>query len=93
MGRRKDRLLFCGLTSSAYISPLLMIISLLTNYWIYSSEKVITMTTVVSEITQAIGSSSIIRITPLEYTEANYGLWKMCKIRGNFQFCYFYERN
>jgi hypothetical protein len=73
MGRIKESFLFCGLTSSAFISPILMIISLTTNYWLFSREKVI--------IAQSV-PVSINGYLPLDFIEANYGLWKMCKITG-----------
>lgn len=41
MGKLKHRLLFAVLTSSAYISPILMILSLWTNYWLLSIERMI----------------------------------------------------
>ena len=40
MGRLKHKLLFYGLSLSAYFSPIVMIISMLTNYWLYSVEKI-----------------------------------------------------
>lgn len=40
MGELKNRLLFYGLSISAYISPMLMIISIMTNYWLFSTEKI-----------------------------------------------------
>jgi len=40
MGRLKHRLLFYGLSFSAYFSPIVMIISILTNYWLFSVERI-----------------------------------------------------
>ena len=40
MGRLKHRLLFYGLSFSAYLSPIVMIISILTNYWLFSVERI-----------------------------------------------------
>ena len=40
MGRLKHRLLFYGLSFSAYSSPIVMIISILTNYWLFSVERI-----------------------------------------------------
>ena len=39
MGKLKHRFLFTVLTCSAYASPLLMVVSLWTNYWLLSTEK------------------------------------------------------
>lgn len=39
MGRFKHRISFYAISSSAYISPLLMILSLVTSHWLSSTEK------------------------------------------------------
>jgi hypothetical protein len=84
MGKYRDRLLFGGLISSAYLSPILMIVSIATNYWIYSSEKAIPMmTTLSNEIDEILTTRSVTEIVPLDFIEANYGLWIMCKVTGN----------
>lgn len=44
MGQLKKKLLYIGLSASAYISPSLMILSLFTNYWLHSSETVVVPT-------------------------------------------------
>ena len=133
MGQIKNRLLFFGITCTAYISPLFMIISLSTNFWLFSTEKIqmpknmnrekaavttlqpTTVTTVSAALftavkplpnNYAVGANdlkkhskniSLLQIpkfelttkqsivyAPSEYTEANYGLWRMCKIIGCF---------
>ena len=40
MGRLKHTLLFYGLSISAYTSPIVMIVSMLTNYWLFSVERI-----------------------------------------------------
>jgi hypothetical protein len=44
MGQLRKKLLYIGLSASAYTSPLLMILSLFTNYWLHSSETVVVPT-------------------------------------------------
>ncbi len=41
MGKIKHRLLFIVLTTSAYVSPLLMVVALWTNYWLLSTERTV----------------------------------------------------
>ena len=40
MGRLKHTLLFYGLSISAYTSPIVLIVSMLTNYWLFSVERI-----------------------------------------------------
>lgn len=124
MGRLKHRLSFYAITTSAYISPLLMILSLATSHWLYSTEKLSQQyikasvaTTSASMVISAtsrktpifnsnshqnanssgigvvVGPTSTTRTKhsdaktttgpkPLDYIEAIYGLWEMCKIKG-----------
>jgi hypothetical protein len=134
MSRLRYRLLFYGLSLTAYLSPLLMIISLATNYWLFSSEKITgsqrfstfpnpqttTTTTIISSLfvtsesrsessfrtfyksnsthflTSIRTSTTTIPINyypPTDYIEANYGLWRMCRIAGLYlllSFSYFF---
>ena len=135
MGRLKHRLSFYGITLSAYISPLLMIMALATSHWLSSTEKLTqqmlmraTVTTtpppgaqtstvarkqpifnsntnqlsssggsgafsissgaITSTVRSAKHGESHTKSTsphakPLEFIEATYGLWEMCKIKGS----------
>ena len=118
MGRLKHRLLFYGLSFSAYLSPIVMIISILTNYWLFSVERITghgqsdTVTTSTLKSTTNLPSNLMINSTKpislptsrfiqsnstsqitlttktfesLGYIEASYGLWKICKITGEWR--------
>jgi hypothetical protein len=96
MGQLKKKLLFFGLSLSAYTSPVLMIISLFTNHWLSSSEVLIIPTAKEKQTTtpssyqsafftkNVAGSRNMTTkvFIPLDHLEANYGLWEMCKITG-----------
>ncbi len=41
MGKFKHKFLFVVLTSSAFISPFLMVVALWTNYWLHSTERTV----------------------------------------------------
>lgn len=76
MGHLKRRLLFYGLSISAYSSPLLMIISLATNYWLFSSEKITGQqiltkettvhTTTLSPVSNSTNSTRKVPVKPLD---------------------------
>lgn len=149
MGQLKHRISFYALSISAYISPMLMILSLSTNHWLTSIEKtggrdrptpssstrLITTTTTTTTTTSTTKSSTTTGANPtnsaamnvtnahhhhhtftdkkniytvtgsfnnnksfalgdgtstpsfnlyiaLDYIEATYGLWEMCRITG-----------
>jgi hypothetical protein len=67
MGRLKHRLLFYGLSFSAYFSPIVMIISILTNYWLFSVERITNNgqsdTTITTKPTTTLNSQHLIMNT------------------------------
>ncbi|CAF0798500.1 unnamed protein product [Brachionus calyciflorus] len=97
MGKLKNRLLFVGLSISAYASPIFMIISILTHYWLNSMEKIQQQQQGLKDKTQTTTSIQMfvdynnknnktndftqnLYYAPLDYIQASYGLWKMCRI-------------
>ena len=90
------KLLFYVFSFSAYVSPSLMIISIATDYWLFSYEKItyqyakiVTATTRsikllnnTSTVTPVFSVDSIDPSKLLDYMEANFGLWRMCKTLG-----------
>lgn len=89
MGQIKHRLLFFGLSVSAYVSPLLMIISILTINWLESVERFDPIQGLRDKVTTSINSTGKnlpknIYHLPLGTITANFGLWRMCRITGNY---------
>ena len=87
MSHFKRKLLFFALSASAYISPMLMIISLFTNYWLSSIETVLLTPTKDKQpstlITKDPNGKNSTSIKPgFNKIEAVYGLWEMCRISG-----------
>lgn len=86
----RHKLLFFGLSFTAYVSPMLMLISILTNYWLFSKEKIILhsgilTSTIASDnhTTSSIQQTTFNRYSPPEdFTEAKYGLFRMCRTTG-----------
>ncbi len=91
MSKAKTKFIFFGLSMSAYFSPILMIISIITTKWLYSIEKV-TNGIIVQEKILSVNSGflkpntsfAVSNVLPLEFIEATYGLWEMCRISGKF---------
>ncbi len=94
MTKSKNKFIFVGLSISAYLSPILMLISIMSNKWLYSVEKVSNGNTMsdrtyvpnIGEKNTTLSKSdgSLTSFLPLEFIEASYGLWEMCRISGNF---------
>jgi hypothetical protein len=83
----KHKLLFFGLSFTAYVSPMLMIISILTNHWLFSKEKIIYHRGILSDLVKTtntnITTTRYNRYSPPEdFTEAKYGLFRMCRTTG-----------
>jgi hypothetical protein len=92
----KNSFIFIGLSVSAYLSPILMIISIMTNRWLFSTEKVAngernymnSQIAAKNDLTKMQAGGNVSSATeptpilPLDYIEAAYGLWQMCRIVG-----------
>ena len=94
MSSTKHKFLFIVLTCSAYISPLLMIMSLWSNYWLLSTEmipiskenmaKAVVTLTELGKITMTTTpkqpTTTYNSFFPPTYAVyANYGVWQYCK--------------
>lgn len=78
MSKLKHKLLFIVLSSSAYVSPLLLVVSLWTNYWLLSTERTIipkdTETTmgIVTETNKLVVNSTLAQSSTIKQVTTTY---------------------